>query len=176
MPSCKPGPIRISPTAISRRFIRTMGSFLHRWSSIRRPATRDRSDDRLCHCKHALLQSGRAQVFAWYDYIKGEMPDAFFNQSSTNSDYPLNFAANPYSGGTNLSTYGQYVLPIGHAVQGPFATNATWSGYGDSHFDPNTGAFISTNFGLGLVGRGSSGPLTPPRPGSTRIWDTCPGL
>ncbi len=36
----------------------------------------------------------RAQVIAYYDYIKSEMPDVFFTQNDPN--YPINFAANPY--------------------------------------------------------------------------------
>ena len=41
--------------------------------------------------------STRAQVFAWYDYIKSELPDVFFVQNPTRPAlYPLNFAANPY--------------------------------------------------------------------------------
>src|SRR5271165_7024836 len=35
--------------------------------------------------------SARAQVFAWYDYIKSELPDVFFVQNTT-GPYPLNFA------------------------------------------------------------------------------------
>jgi prepilin-type N-terminal cleavage/methylation domain-containing protein len=109
----------------------------------------------------ALIQARRAQVFAWYDYIKGEMPDVFFNQSGANDpsggNYPLNFAANSYSVGTPLTTYGHYVLPMGHMIQGPFATGAPWSGYGDSHVDPTTGQFVSTNPNLGLMGRGIFG-------------------
>jgi hypothetical protein len=103
----------------------------------------------------ALVQARRAQVIAWYDYIKSEMPDVFFVQE--NGDYPLNFAANPYSVGTPLNTYGQYVLPIGHMVQGPFATGAPWSGYGDSHVDPTSLQFVSSNPDLGLMGRGIFG-------------------
>ena len=41
--------------------------------------------------------STRAQVFAWYDYIKSELPDVFFVQNTT-GPYPLNFAANAYPG------------------------------------------------------------------------------
>src|SRR5262249_48550930 len=32
----------------------------------------------------------RAQVIAWYDYLKRELPDVFFIQSDAN--YPINFA------------------------------------------------------------------------------------
>ena len=38
--------------------------------------------------------STRAQVFAWYDYIKSELPDVFFVQNTT-GPYPLNFALPP---------------------------------------------------------------------------------
>ena len=40
--------------------------------------------------------STRAQVFAWYDYIKSELPDVFFVAEHNRVPYPLNFAANPY--------------------------------------------------------------------------------
>jgi prepilin-type N-terminal cleavage/methylation domain-containing protein len=102
----------------------------------------------------------RAQVIAWYDYIKSEMPDVFFYQGDTNTDYPLNFAANPYPG-TALATYGNYMLPLGHMVQGPLPPPALapqpWAGYGDSHVDPNSGLLVSTNPNLGFVGSGIFG-------------------
>ena len=109
----------------------------------------------------ALIQSRRAQVFAWYDYLKSEMPDIFFVQSGANDPssggYPLNFAANPYSVGTPLTPLGHYVLPLGHMVQGPFATGAPWSGYGDSHVDPTTLQFVSSNPNLGFMEQGIFG-------------------
>ena len=43
----------------------------------------------------------RAQVIAWYDYVKAEMPDVFFVQhdlpgtTPAATDYPLNFAGAP---------------------------------------------------------------------------------
>ena len=37
----------------------------------------------------AVQTSARAQVFAWYDYLKRELPDVFFFQTDTN--YPINF-------------------------------------------------------------------------------------
>ena len=47
----------------------------------------------------------RAQVIAWYDFIKSEMPDVFVVQgpplsysNPQSNNYPLNFAANPYPG------------------------------------------------------------------------------
>src|SRR5271157_3025239 len=64
--------------------------------------------------------STRAQVFAWYDYVKSELPDVFFVQNTT-GPYPLNFAANAYpgapidSGGFSL---GNYALPLGNGVVG----------------------------------------------------------
>ena len=44
--------------------------------------------------------STRAQVFAWYDYIKSELPDVFFVQNHDSAAYPLNFAANRRHPGT----------------------------------------------------------------------------
>ena len=53
----------------------------------------------------------RAQVIAWYDYIKAEMPDVFFVQNAApgNNDYPLNFAGNPIPGVTGIPSV---ILPI----------------------------------------------------------------
>ena len=66
--------------------------------------------------------STRAQVFAWYDYIKSELPDVFFVQgpplshnNPQSNNYPLNFAANPYPGTTSV-TLGQYILPLGNSM------------------------------------------------------------
>ena len=36
-----------------------------------------------------------AQVFAWYDYLKRELPDVFFLQNDPN--YPINFAGQSYT-------------------------------------------------------------------------------
>src|SRR5271157_6441564 len=58
--------------------------------------------------------STRAQVFAWYDYIKSELPDVFFVQNTT-GPYPLNFAfpLNGYPGATiDAQGLGNYMLPI----------------------------------------------------------------
>jgi len=64
--------------------------------------------------------STRARVFAWYDYIKSELPDVFFVQNTT-GPYPLNFAANPYPGtpiDRNGSILGNFMLPLGNGVAG----------------------------------------------------------
>ncbi len=42
-----------------------------------------------------IKNTERAQVFAWFDYLKRELPDVFFIQSDTN--YPINFAAAEFS-------------------------------------------------------------------------------
>ena len=68
--------------------------------------------------------STRAQVFAWYDYIKSELPDVFFVQNPDISDnsknpYPLNFAANQFPGtsiGTDPYGLGNWMLPLGNSV------------------------------------------------------------
>ena len=39
----------------------------------------------------------RAQVIAWYDYVKSELPDVFFVQNDDRI-YPLNFAGQPFPG------------------------------------------------------------------------------
>src|ERR1022692_1678564 len=51
----------------------------------------------------------RAQVFAWYDYLKRELPDVFFLQSDSN--YPINFAGQIYPGAANISS-GNYAAVI----------------------------------------------------------------
>jgi prepilin-type N-terminal cleavage/methylation domain-containing protein len=58
-----------------------------------------------------LGSSPRAQVLAYYDFMKRELPDVFFVQNTT-GPYPLNFAANPYIWDANLTPLGQYVLPL----------------------------------------------------------------
>lgn len=67
----------------------------------------------------------RAQVIAWYDFVKSEMPDVFVVQGSALSysnpqpnNYPLNFAANPYPG-TTIDGIGleNYILPLGNSVK-----------------------------------------------------------
>src|SRR5271157_356349 len=69
----------------------------------------------------------RAQVFAWYDYIKSELPDVFFVQNTT-GPYPLNFAFPATNGGTtggypgstiDQQGLGNFMLPIGNSVAGP---------------------------------------------------------
>ena len=58
----------------------------------------------------------RAQVIAYYDYIKSEMPDTFFIQNTT-GPYPINFAANPYPGTpTDSNNLGNYILPLGNSI------------------------------------------------------------
>lgn len=62
----------------------------------------------------------RAQVWAWYDYIKSEMPDTFFVQTQYDSNYPINFTGQPYpTVGVSSPVTGlpaNYVLPMGNAV------------------------------------------------------------
>jgi prepilin-type N-terminal cleavage/methylation domain-containing protein len=61
----------------------------------------------------------RAQVIAWYDYIKAEVPDVFVLQSDKN--YPLNFTGVAVPGTDNsgsLGTYANYVLPLGNTLVG----------------------------------------------------------
>ncbi len=56
----------------------------------------------------------RAQVLAYYDFVKRELPDVFFVQNFNPGphDYPLNFAANPYTLDANLTGLGPWVLPL----------------------------------------------------------------
>ena len=91
----------------------------------------------------------RAQVIAWYDYIKAEMPDVFFFQGD--AKYPLNFAANSMVGtdasGT-LGNYANFVLPLG---------NALLNSPGNSSYGDSTAVGPQTNPGLGFTGSGIYG-------------------
>ncbi len=58
----------------------------------------------------------RAQVIAWYDYIKREMPDTFFVQPGGN--YRINFAAVPYPYSTGPSI-ANFILPMGNMIPPP---------------------------------------------------------
>ena len=93
----------------------------------------------------------RAQVIAWYDFIKGEMPDVFVVQgpplSYTNpqsNPYPLNFAANPYPGTPiDSSNLGNYMLPLGNSVAGPLNPPAGYPpGYGAGNYSNMVGTGI----------------------------------
>ena len=75
-----------------------------------------------------LRPSDRAQVFAWYDYLKRELPDVFFLQSDPN--YPINFAAQPYPRARRdprlvsleRVTMRHYMLPLGTFDSGDDST------------------------------------------------------
>jgi len=100
-----------------------------------------------------VKQTQRAQTFAWYDYIKSELPDVFFLQNDPN--YPINFAGTPFPGTPiDPKGYGNSILPLGHAVLGPLS-----SGYGDGYVA--NGVFVSSNPNLGLTGRGIFGASYP---------------
>jgi type II secretory pathway pseudopilin PulG len=67
-----------------------------------------------------ITQTQRAQVFAWYDYLKSELPDVFF-LNTTDTNYPINFAGVTFPGtanpamGTN-SGYAGAMLPLGNSL------------------------------------------------------------
>src|SRR5271157_1955668 len=107
----------------------------------------------------------RAQVIATFDYIKAELPDVFFVDPAFRNypgsvDYPINFTGLPFPG-TALVTHGEYMLPLGHMIQGPrnalTGTTAWTEGYGDSHPDPLTAYLVSTHPELGYTGSGING-------------------
>ncbi|MGC8642791.1 MAG: prepilin-type N-terminal cleavage/methylation domain-containing protein [Isosphaeraceae bacterium] len=111
----------------------------------------------------ACKQTQRAQVIANFDYMKAEMPDVFFlnpaflSNPSSFSGYPINFTGLPYPGNP-LVTLGNYILPMGHMVQGPRNATGQWTeGLGDSHVDPTTGYLVSTHTELGYIGSGIMG-------------------
>ena len=79
----------------------------------------------------AVTGAHRAQVIAWDDYIKRQMPDTFYVQSTT-GPYPLNFAASQYplAGGTTTdnNSLGAYILPMGNSVAAPYG-DGSGTGY-----------------------------------------------
>jgi len=87
----------------------------------------------------------RAQVFAWYDYIKSELPDVFFVQNTT-GPYPLNFAfpVDGYPGATiDQQGLGNFMLPIGNSVAGPLnVTLPLIAGYGAGNMSNTVGTGI----------------------------------
>jgi prepilin-type N-terminal cleavage/methylation domain-containing protein len=95
-----------------------------------------------------IKQTERAQVIAWYDYIKSEMPDVFFVQSTApgNTGYPLNFAAVPIIGTDNSGLLGAsaaFVLPLGNTL-----VNNPNTSFGDGNFSsPSLGFAGSGIFG-----------------------------
>jgi len=110
----------------------------------------------------------RAQAIATYDYIKSELPDVFFvdpnflaNSSSYTGPYPFNFTGVPYSGTPiDQNGLGNFILPIGHMVQGPLIAPTLVGlpgGPGDSFANPNTGYLVSTYPTLGYTGSGIFG-------------------
>ena len=95
----------------------------------------------------ALKATDRAQVFAWYDYLKSELPDVFFVQSDANC--PINFAAPTYPGTPNplmgsTAAYAHFVLPLGNTL----LNNPSGGSYGDGNLTfPLSGLTGSGIFG-----------------------------
>jgi prepilin-type N-terminal cleavage/methylation domain-containing protein len=115
----------------------------------------------------AVRTTDRAQVIAWYDYIKNEMPDVFYidpqfyaNSSSYSGPYPLNFAAVPFL--TNSTTFPyNYVLPLGNSVMGNFGdgltTNPSLGLAGSGIFGASYGSAAGLYKNLGYVPAGYDG-------------------
>jgi prepilin-type N-terminal cleavage/methylation domain-containing protein len=108
-----------------------------------------------------LKQTQRAQVFAWYDFLKSELPDVFFIQQDTKVDpgnnYPINFAGVPFPGvqvNGAPAVYAEAMLPLGSTLvnSGKFCTGAPGSGYGDG---------VLTTPSLGFSGSGIFGASYP---------------
>jgi prepilin-type N-terminal cleavage/methylation domain-containing protein len=83
----------------------------------------------------AIFSPQRADVIALFDQIKAEVPDVFIYNPS-NSDYPLNFAAQAFSNGSasplllgSAPNHASYFLPLGN-------------GYADA---PGSGSFGASN-------------------------------
>jgi prepilin-type N-terminal cleavage/methylation domain-containing protein len=102
----------------------------------------------------AVTQTDRAQAFAWYDYLKSELPDVFFIQPN-DPNYPINFTGVAFPGtAIDPNGLGQVMLPLGHMVLGPAP-----QGYGDSNV--SGGVLVSTNPNLGFLGSGINGASYP---------------
>ncbi len=92
--------------------------------------------------------AARAQVIAWYDYVKSEMPDVFFvqNFNPTAYSYPLNFAfpAAGYPGATiDQQGLGNFILPLGNSVAGPLIPPSGFTpGYGAGNYSNTVGTGI----------------------------------
>ena len=108
----------------------------------------------------------RAQVIAWYDYIKSELPDIFFvqNDDANLSDQlrgqPLSRARR--CDGPSLRRTTSFPLGTRSLGQRPSV--------GDGTLTATSAPTASTT----RRGPGSSARRTRPRPGSTRTWATCP--
>lgn len=104
-----------------------------------------------------LAGNQRAQVIAWYDYIKRYMPDTFFIQNASPTAakgvYPINFAANQYplSGGsaTDSAGLGLNILPMGNSVGVPYGDASGSTGYSLTN---NTGLMEYNPTGDGIYG------------------------
>ncbi len=84
----------------------------------------------------------RAQVFAWYDFLKSEIPDVFFIQIN-DPHYKVNFAGVPYPGPPGAGTgYDSVILPLGNSIP----NNPTANSFGDCN--PS----YSTSTGTGILG------------------------
>jgi prepilin-type N-terminal cleavage/methylation domain-containing protein len=114
----------------------------------------------------AIKNTARAQVIATYDYIKSELPDVFSidptfasNSTSYTGPYPFNFTGQSYPGTSAVPNdtkgYGNYMLPLGHMVSGPYNPTKGYSGFGDSNISPG---YLSSTFpNLGFIGSGIYG-------------------
>jgi prepilin-type N-terminal cleavage/methylation domain-containing protein len=111
-----------------------------------------------------LKSTDRAQVFAWYDYLKRELPDVFFIQSDAN--YPINFAGVPFPGASTLAaaqssalgTYAPVFLPLGNTIDIPLATAGSYGDLATGKLP--SGTFVTAPFSnpnLGLAGAGIFG-------------------
>jgi prepilin-type N-terminal cleavage/methylation domain-containing protein len=116
----------------------------------------------------AVQTAARAQVFAWYDYLKREVPDVFFFQNDGN--YPINFCAQSFPGAGNplMSPnvqYANFVLPLGNTViNGQYPTGIGNGPYGDGNL---------TNPTLGYTGLGIFGASYPSAAG---LFKNLPGV
>ncbi len=83
----------------------------------------------------------RAQVIAWYDFLKSEIPDVFFKQIN-DPNYKINFAGVLYPGPPGPGTgYDNVILPLGNSIPNNYPAS-----FGD--YNPS----YSTSTGTGIFG------------------------
>ena len=144
-----------------------LGTRLHGGGLEQQRTARSR---RRSHAAAAQARRDRAQVFAWYDYLKSELPDVFFLQNDPN--YPINFAVVALYPGTAdplmspNGGYANYMLPLGNSISESIATGS----YGDD--DPRRPAYL-TNPTLGFTGAGIFGASYPIAAG---LFKNLPGI
>ncbi len=122
-----------------------------------------------------IVNNIRAQIIARFDQVKAELPDVFFVQSS-DSNYPLNFAAIPFptsagssagfttgtSGDPSSTPYANYLLPFGIGMLNDPAGSSGSVSFGGNPYIPFPYS-LNPNAPPALLM--TSGPVNPPSTG-----------